>query len=99
MLKALSQFKPGQTVTLTCYHYGCGGVALEGKLAQPDYIHPQFTGARRVVWNQGTPMLSFHLEKDQSCPVCKTVFDKAIIALPDESKSPIIIGYDDHGGC
>jgi len=99
MAKVLSKFKPGQIVTLGCYKHGCGGVTLEGLLAQPTFIHPQFTGSERVVWNQGIAVYSFYLAESISCPVCKTKFDKAIIAIPNQSKPPIIIGYDDFGSC
>ena len=96
MPKALAQFKPGQKVSLECYHHWCAEIELDADLDKEitSEIHPRFLGSERIRWTPGTPVRLFRLRNNVYCPWCKNTFSKAFVVSNGPSKKPTIFGYE-----
>ena len=92
--KTLSDFKQGDSVTVQCNNYGCGGVELSAQLGVEGPVFPSFTGAGRFKLELGTNARSFDIIAPVTCPVCKTSFSKAVMFLNGHSPKLTIFGYD-----
>lgn len=99
MSKALSRFRIGMPLEISCYHPDCANVAVSARLGREitREIHPSFRSvgfAGRMKWDPKKPMRAFQLENDVTCPNCRAYFRDALIFSRGKSRKPTIIGYE-----
>ena len=103
MPRALSQFKTGNEVRISCYHKGCEKVSIPVTLGEEYSIHPSFVhtgGVGRLQWKPNMVVKGFELYERLggsgycSCPNCRTLFGGVVIVSNGRFKKPAIFGYD-----
>lgn len=99
-------FKPGDKVTITCYHHGCEKIAVEATLGtlygRAEGIETWGPGMGRLAWPAGSTYQLFELSELAGgsgvcrCPNCQISFVDVIAIFPPEGE-PILFGYEAEG--